>query len=198
MTRTSVYSAALVAFVAATVMTIASIIMPNWVSMQWTTDYGNTLHDRIGLYQRCKSTGTLERCDPFPESLRYLASGHDRLWRTAELTMTLAAVIELASVVAFMVILAGGKARREKGWRVLGGLLAVVALLQLFALALVTYVFDYDDFFLVPGYRLDSPVFLVLFSVCIGFLSAFGLAVSAFVLPPEEGYVRLLDHCSKV
>ena len=54
-----------------------------------------------------------------------------------------------------------------------------------------TYVFDYDDFFLVPGYRLDSPVFLSLFSVCIAFLGAFGLAVSAFVLPPEEGYVFL-------
>ena len=118
-------------------MTIVSIIMPNWVSMQWTTDYGNTLHDSIGLYQRCKSTGTVERCDPFPESVRHLASGHDRLWRAAGLTMTLAAVLELAVVVLFMVVLAGGKPRREKGWRVLAGLLVVVALLQLFALALV-------------------------------------------------------------
>lgn len=56
-----------------------------------------------------------------------------------------------------------------------------------------TYLFDNDDFFLVPGYRLDSSWYLCTFSAGVALLAAFGLAISAFVLPHEDGYLFLGD-----
>lgn len=55
------------------------------------------------------------------------------------------------------------------------------------------YLFDHDDLFLVPGYRLDSAWYLSMFSAAIAVLCAFGLAISAYLLPPEDGYQFLRD-----
>lgn len=51
--------------------------------------------------------------------------------------MNLAAVVELVCLVGFVVILWGGKARREAGWRVMGGLMGVVAGLQVASVVVV-------------------------------------------------------------
>lgn len=51
--------------------------------------------------------------------------------------MNVAAVMELVTLIAFVVILAGGKQKRERGWRVLGFLLAIVAVLQCAGMAIV-------------------------------------------------------------
>jgi len=64
MTRLVVYSAAVVAFVAATAMTFASIFIPNWIS--WDVD-GSTGHFRktIGLHRSCTSVDN--KCDHYPQ-----------------------------------------------------------------------------------------------------------------------------------
>lgn len=51
--------------------------------------------------------------------------------------MNVSAVMELVTVIAFVVILAGGKQKRESGWRVLSFLLVVVAVLQCASMAIV-------------------------------------------------------------
>jgi hypothetical protein len=53
--------------------------------------------------------------------------------------------------------------------------------------------FDHDDMFLVPGYRLDLSWYLCTFSAGVALLTGVGLAISAFVLPPEDGYELLTD-----
>lgn len=51
--------------------------------------------------------------------------------------MSFAAVIELATLVAYVVVLAGGKQKREIGWRVLSFLLIIVGALQCASMAIV-------------------------------------------------------------
>ena len=51
--------------------------------------------------------------------------------------MSFAVVVELASAIAFAVILLGGRQKREAGWKVLGWLLGVAAAAQLLSMAVV-------------------------------------------------------------
>ena len=194
MTRKVVYSATLVALVAATAMTIASIVTPKWISYTETTKPGDTVYDRIGLHRRCMSTSP-DGCVHFPDEQRCAGDGGRfcNMWRTTGFLMSLAVVMELATIVGFLVTVAGGKAKREAGWRVLCGMLGVAAALQFGAMAVVGYVFDHDNVFHVPGYALDASWYLCTASASVAVLGALGLVISAFVLPPEGGYVFLTD-----
>ncbi len=51
--------------------------------------------------------------------------------------MSLAMVVQLATAVAFLIILAGGRPKREGGWKILSGLLGGVAAIQFCALSIV-------------------------------------------------------------
>jgi hypothetical protein len=51
--------------------------------------------------------------------------------------MSFAAVLELVTIVAYVVVLAGGKQKRESGWKVLSFLLVAVGLLQCASMAIV-------------------------------------------------------------
>ncbi|KAK0643020.1 hypothetical protein B0T16DRAFT_415100 [Cercophora newfieldiana] len=193
MTRKIVYSATLVALVAATAMTIASIVTPKWISFTEITKSGEMVYDHIGLHRRCMSTSP-DGCVHFPDEQRCEGDGRFcYLWRTAGFLMSLAVVVDLATMVGFLVIVAGGKAKRETGWRVLCGMLGVVAALQFGAMAVAGYVFDHDDIFQVPGYALDASWYLCTAGGIVAALCAIGLVISALVLPPEGGYVFLTD-----
>ncbi|KAK1512125.1 hypothetical protein CTAM01_01055, partial [Colletotrichum tamarilloi] len=194
MTRVSVYSAALVAFVAATAMIIASITLPHWVTYTVTTAEGKEYSKHIGLHRSC-STGFDEPCQVFPtEELcangeRYFCS----MWRSVGFLASFSTILHLASIVTFLVIMGGGKYKRETGWTVLGGLLVFVAAIEFTLMGIVAYLYDNDEQFQVPGWGLDSSWILCTVSASISILCAAGLAISAFVLPPEEGYEFLND-----
>lgn len=51
--------------------------------------------------------------------------------------MSFAVVIEGMTLVVYIVTLAGGKQKREQGWRVLSGLLVLVGLIQCAAMAII-------------------------------------------------------------
>jgi hypothetical protein len=51
--------------------------------------------------------------------------------------MSFAVVLEGVTIIAFVLMIAGGKQKRESGWKILSGLLALVALIQCAAMALV-------------------------------------------------------------
>lgn len=59
------------------------------------------------------------------------------MWRTVGFLMSIAAVIEFAAIVAFAIVLLGGVQKRVQGWRMVVGLLAVIALCQCAAMAIV-------------------------------------------------------------
>jgi len=122
-------------------MTITSVVLPNWVSYHVRHKPGNggkeiILDDRFGLHQRC--TNTLG-CFTFPEEHR--CEGSERslctMWRTTGFLMSLAVVVDLASLVGFWVIMAGGKVKRERGWKILGVMMIGAGVIQFFAMAVV-------------------------------------------------------------
>ncbi|KAK4122297.1 hypothetical protein N657DRAFT_646985 [Parathielavia appendiculata] len=121
-------------------MTIISIISPNWVSYTVPAPTGGTVTDSIGLHRRCTSSPGNWKCTPFPDEARCEGDGRSlcSMWRTTGFLMSFATVAELATVVGFLVILAGGKVKRHGGgWRILGGMLAVVATAEFVGMAVV-------------------------------------------------------------
>ena len=123
--------------------------------------------------------------------------------------MSFAAVLELATIVAYVVVIGGGKQKRETGWKVLSFLLVLVGVVQCASMAIVVccslyvvrcvtsswtdvmcnqaYLFDEDDRFFV-GWKLDKSFILCTVSWSIAIVSAASLSLSAFVFPEEGGY----------
>ncbi|KAL8342504.1 hypothetical protein RB598_004073 [Gaeumannomyces tritici] len=190
MTRTIVYSTALVAFASVVVMTLASIVLPNWVSYGVTSVKGRSVTRNVGLHRSCSSVLD-PPCREFPldrEDCAGDGSAFCSMWRTTGFLVSLAAVLELVTLVAFVVVMAGGKQKRVAGWRILAGLLSVVALLLAAVVSVVAYLYDNDDKFFVPGWHLDKSWILATVSASLSVLCAAGLVTSAFVLPQERGY----------
>ncbi|KAF9880883.1 hypothetical protein CkaCkLH20_01925 [Colletotrichum karsti] len=196
MTRVSVYSAALVAFVAATAMIITSITLPQWVSYSATAADGVEFSRNIGLHKECDNVGSSPPCHVFPtedlcskDGERYFCS----MWRSVGFLASFSTILHLASIVTFLLLMSGGKYKRETGWKILSGLLILVAVVEFILMGIVAYLFDNDEFFRVPGWGLDTSWILCTVSASLSVLCALGLAISAFVLPPEEGYEFLND-----
>jgi len=59
------------------------------------------------------------------------------MWKSVGFLMSFAVVIEGMTVAAFVILLAGGKQRREQGWGVLAILTALAAFVQAGAMALM-------------------------------------------------------------
>ena len=59
------------------------------------------------------------------------------MWRTVGFLMSFAVVLEGMTIAAFMILLMGGKQRREQGWGVLAILVALAAAVQAAGMALM-------------------------------------------------------------
>jgi hypothetical protein len=59
------------------------------------------------------------------------------MWKSVGFMMSSAAVFELVTLVAFCVLITGGKQKRETGWKVLSFMLMLVGILQCAAMAIV-------------------------------------------------------------
>lgn len=60
-----------------------------------------------------------------------------QMWRTTGFLMNIAAVLELATLIAYLVVIVGGKQKRENGWKVLVSMLVVIGAIQCFAMSTV-------------------------------------------------------------
>jgi hypothetical protein len=117
-------------------MTFASIFIPDWVTYDAPGKPGGTYHKTIGLHRSC-TTG--HGCIHFPTREDCMAK--DRyfcsMWRSIGFLMSFAAVLELATIVAYIVVLGGGKQKRETGWKVLSFMLVLVGVVQCASMAIV-------------------------------------------------------------
>lgn len=59
------------------------------------------------------------------------------MWRTVGFLMSFAVVIEGMTLIAFIVVLVGGKQKREQGWTVVSGLLLLAGLIQCAGMAII-------------------------------------------------------------
>ncbi|KAM0520147.1 hypothetical protein ACHAPE_003424 [Trichoderma viride] len=194
MTRVYVYTTGLVAFIAATAMIVASITEPNWVSYSVTTTAGETLEKHIGLHKSCSSLDD-PHCRDFPskELCQYGERYFCSMWRTVGFMASFTIILCLASLIAFALVMNGGKYRRETGWPFVSALLTLVSVVEFIIISIVAYLYDHDDQFTVPGWNLDVSWYLGTVSAGISLVIAAGLAASAYLLPPEEGYEFLDD-----
>jgi hypothetical protein len=145
LTRSIVFSGALLVFLVGTGLSLASIIVPEWISFDQETNHGSTIHVTYGLHRRCSNTDPIVlstsslHCRPFPEDSdcgsenRYFCS----MWRSVGFLMSFAVVIEGMTIAAFLILIIGGKQRREQGWGVMALLALIAALVQACAMALI-------------------------------------------------------------
>ncbi|QUC20410.1 uncharacterized protein UV8b_04651 [Ustilaginoidea virens] len=195
MTRSYVYFSALVAFTAATAMIVASIFLPAWITYSVTSPQGDKVEMHVGLHRRCINFHDPPCTDyPTPD----MCQGEDgrtfcSMWKTVGFLASLSAILCLASLVSFLVIIKGGKYKRETGWPFVTGMLTLVSLVEFFIVGTVSYLSRHDDQFAIPGFNLDVGWQISLASAVICLLGAAGLAASAYLLPPEDGYSFLED-----
>jgi hypothetical protein len=136
MTRRVVYGISLWVYLGAVACTIAAIALPNWISYTSPTD-NDPIHVSYGLHKRCSSiTGG---CIPFPQDSDCYGDNRSfcSMWRSTAFLMNFSIVFEVAVLVAYLVILVGGRGARESGWKILSPLLFTATAVQLVAMSLV-------------------------------------------------------------
>lgn len=156
-----------------------------------------------GLHSRCSAkTG---HCVPFPRTTDCdKDASFCNMWRTVGFLMSFGVVVELCTLVSFVVIISGGVQRRVQGWGVVVGVLVFSAVIQGAGMAIVvcspllhhdkhrtnmqqSYVFDHDTRFF-SGFLLDSSWSMCTASWTLLVLTALGIAASAYYLPIEGDY----------
>ncbi|RAH42306.1 uncharacterized protein BO95DRAFT_455873 [Aspergillus brunneoviolaceus CBS 621.78] len=188
LTKTIVYTGSLILFLASFGLTISSIAIPRWASYD-----SPAFHYSYGLHRRCSSVeGT---CWSFPQ--REDCHGEDRyfcsMWRSVGFLMSFAVVLEGMSLVAFLIVLSGGKRLRESGWKVLSLFILLSAIVQAASMAIVAYLFDNEKRFF-PGWVLSQSWIFCTVSWCVSLFCAAALIIAAYTLPSEGGYELIPDH----
>jgi hypothetical protein len=126
--------------------------------------------------------------------------------------MSFALVLEGMSVVAYLIILSGGKRLRESGWKILSLLIVLSAVVQAASMSIVVcgctlfggiiwgwanglqaYLFDNEARFFV-GWQLDQSWLFCTVSWCVSIVCAGALILAAYSLPSEGGYELIPDH----
>lgn len=137
-------------------MTLAAITLPTWITYSPTP----ILVANYGLHRICQSldlsmpdTSTspystnLFDYSPNPAVSSLVQKPHCRefpihqdcrgdeayfcsLWRTTGFLLSFTAALEMAIIVCFIVVLAGGKQKREHGWKLVAGLMLAVGIFQ--------------------------------------------------------------------
>ncbi|CAI4215419.1 unnamed protein product [Parascedosporium putredinis] len=157
MTRVLVYAGLLVFSIAATVMTV----LPSASTAAAPTSA-----------TPCQTFPTDEQCDAASDDKGRFC----HLWRSAGFLANLAVAVQLVTVVAYVFVVAGGKQKRDQGWKVLAGLLTAVAVLEYFIIGIVSYAYDNDEQFLIPGWSLDTSWILCILSASLSVASAIALS----------------------
>jgi hypothetical protein len=128
--------------------------------------------------------------------------------------MSFAVVLEGMALVAYVIVLSGGKRLRESGWKILSLLIILSAIVQAASMSIVVgsgfpdcaydlmgggvlmvqaYLFDNEDRFFV-GWRLDESWIYCTVSWCVSLFCAGALVFAAHTLPSEGGYELIPDH----
>jgi hypothetical protein len=63
------------------------------------------------------------------------------MWRSVGFMASLSAILCLACLVAFVVVLSGGKYKRETGWPIVTGMLSLVAVMEFVVISIVASTF---------------------------------------------------------
>lgn len=149
----------------ASALTLTSILVPHWVSMDVESQNSDTVYSQhLGLHHYCNTALPDKPCRTFPDEEkdcdpndRYFCS----MWRTSGFLMSFATIAELATLVCFVVAIGGGQVKREYGWKVLCGLLSVVSVVQFAAMGLIVSLFFFFSLSTIWVFLYDKQASLV-------------------------------------
>jgi len=121
-------------------MTIVAISIPNWVFYSVQSRQGDHVWKKVGLHKscanwrepRCLTYPYDEHCNKDPGERRFCD-----IWRSVGFAANLAIGLHLVAIVVFIVLLKGGKLRREHGYKILGSVLVALACLEYFIIGAV-------------------------------------------------------------
>lgn len=107
-----------VVYPAASVLTLTAITIPRWISYTSDSATDGRITYSYGLHYSCRSgPGIGDSCTPFPSESDCANDEHFcSLWKTTGYLMNLAVFLEVLIIAAYIVILIGGRERREKGY----------------------------------------------------------------------------------
>lgn len=164
-------------------MTVVSIILPRWLSY---SPNGEREYS-YGLHRRC-STVT-DACEHFPQFEDCTGDKWSfcSMWRTVGFFMSFSVAIELSALITYAVIILAGKQARDQGWKILCTLLLLAAIAQCICMAIVTFLYDYDERFF-KGWHLDTSWILCTVSWSALVTTMAGILGAAVYLPEEGGY----------
>jgi hypothetical protein len=189
MTRRVVYGVGLWVTFATTIITLISIVKPLWITHEVTTSSGHKETYQYGLHKLCDTYS--DSCRSFPESSDCRGENGERrfcsMWRSVAFMMNFSVVLQLALLVAFGVTIFGGKQKRDKGWKIITGILGVVFAVQCASMAIVAFLYDHDERFILD-WSLDTSWILCTVSWVSLFLLGSGLLACVALLPEEGGY----------
>jgi len=189
MTRRGVYTLGLLLTIACTVMSLQSIILPRWVSYSPDGKRGYT----VGLHQRCSTATGICHSFPRPSDCTGDKQNFCNLWRTVGFLISFTVVVELATLVSFAVIVAGGVQRRSTGWKIISSLLVFSAVVECAGMGIVAHLYNSDDRFR-RGWSLDSSWKLSTASWMMLLFTAGIMGISALCMPPEGDYEAIPDY----
>lgn len=105
----------------------------------------------------------------------------------------MAFILELAGIIAFSVALLGGKQRRTQGWKMVGGLVALVGVAQLAGVSIIAWCLEHEDRF-ISGWKLDRGWVLGVVSAGVQVLVAGWIISSPWFVEEEGGYDLIPDE----
>jgi hypothetical protein len=112
-------------------------IFPNPTDNSSSQPSGEHIHQTYGLHRLCSSF--THQCAHFPQYDD--CHGRNRsfcqLWRSVGWMMSFAVALEGMTLVAYIVIIKGGRQKRETGWSILSLLLLLTGLVQCGSMAIV-------------------------------------------------------------
>lgn len=107
--------------------------------------------------------------------------------------MSLTAVLELAGVVGFIIVLVGGKQKRDRGWTIIALIIGLCVAGQVMSMGIVKGLQEHDEHFF-PAWYLSKSYTLCSVSWVVQVVAGVGLVASALFLPEEGGYELIPDR----
>ncbi|CAG8531633.1 3278_t:CDS:2 [Funneliformis caledonium] len=178
------YSLITLLFTISYTFTLLSLLLPNW--LLFSTPKPFRTYTNIGLFKRCSNTIFNDECRPFPSSdyndceEKFFCEE----WGLAVTTMILAAILGGLTWLNFVLILLGGRLRREKAWKNSSGLLLLHALFQFITIFLIAHIYTTSEKFYF-GVKYDYSFIFANISACLSVLLSLTLFTNGLFSPPE-------------
>ncbi|CAG8582370.1 11456_t:CDS:2 [Paraglomus brasilianum] len=162
-----------------------SLIMPNW--LVYVSRFPLKLEIHYGLFKKCSS---VQGCYPFPSPERNDCDEEwfCELWNAARFAVLFAAFVGAVTWLALVVVMLGGRGKRERMWGSIAAWLMFHAFFQFTAVGLIAYLFNNSDRFYF-GYKYDMSFIFATISGSLSVMLSISLVLNGVLVPSRYDYL---------